>query len=487
MDRRTFLKIAGIGSISIAAGCTAEPEKTLYALVQAPDDMVTGKAVWYASTCRECPAGCGIHIKNREGRAIKIEGNPNHLINRGKICMRGQSALQGVYHPDRIKTPRLKVSNQWHSISFTEAVSLLKEKAELLSRKESDRIYLMSENVGESLLALFKKSLDAWNSGSPLIYEPFAYESIKEANRLTFGINGLASYRIDESDFLLSFGADFLETWLSPVEYARKFKAMHQINSGKKNLFYHIGPYQSLTGANADFWLPCLPGSEAALALGLLHDLLPLAAERHLPSAVHALIRKSLGSITREQALTQSGIKPEPYGRLLDHLKHAKRPLILGTGNSGSSMGNDLPANIAANLLNIVLDPSLALFDFENRHTVERAASGIQVTDFFNTLDTDKEKLLLLNNVNPIYNQSSSRRLKDLFGRKSLYIVSFSNFMDESSELADLIHDYRAGLVPLIVPITLLRHHVRTLGVEYLAGQVFLEPHPKELMLRNHV
>jgi anaerobic selenocysteine-containing dehydrogenase len=76
MNRRTFLKIAGIGSIAVAAGCTTEPEKNLFTLVQAPDDMVVGKATWYASTCRECPAGCGVLAKNREGRIIKLEGNP---------------------------------------------------------------------------------------------------------------------------------------------------------------------------------------------------------------------------------------------------------------------------------------------------------------------------------------------------------------------------------------------------------------------------
>ena len=103
MNRRTFLKIAGMGSVSFAAGCSSEPEKTLYALVQAPDDMVAGKPTWYASTCRECPAGCGILAKNREGRVIKIEGNPHHPINRGKLCMRGQAALQAVYNPDRIQ------------------------------------------------------------------------------------------------------------------------------------------------------------------------------------------------------------------------------------------------------------------------------------------------------------------------------------------------------------------------------------------------
>ena len=107
MDRRTFLKIVGLGSLSIAAGCSP-PDKTLYSRVKAPEDLVTGEATWYASTCRECPAGCGILAKNREGRVIKVEGHPLHPINKGKLCMRGQSALQGIYNPDRIAAPLLE-------------------------------------------------------------------------------------------------------------------------------------------------------------------------------------------------------------------------------------------------------------------------------------------------------------------------------------------------------------------------------------------
>ena len=129
MNRRTFLKIAGMGSVSLAAGCNSKPEKNLYALVQAPENMVTGTAAWYASTCRECPAGCGVLAKNREGRVIKLEGNPAHPINAGKLCMRGQAALQGVYNPDRITTPLLREKDRWMPLGFAEAESLLREKA----------------------------------------------------------------------------------------------------------------------------------------------------------------------------------------------------------------------------------------------------------------------------------------------------------------------------------------------------------------------
>ena len=124
LNRRAFLKIAGIGSVSMAAACTSEPEKTLYTLVQSPDDMITGKATYYASTCRECPAGCGILAKNREGRIVKLEGNPDHPINRGNLCMRGQAAIQGVYNPDRIRSPMFKENNRWQAVSFRQTFRL---------------------------------------------------------------------------------------------------------------------------------------------------------------------------------------------------------------------------------------------------------------------------------------------------------------------------------------------------------------------------
>jgi molybdopterin-containing oxidoreductase family iron-sulfur binding subunit len=171
MNRRTFLKIAGLGSISLAAGCSP-PEKNLFSLVQAPDDMVTGKATWYASTCRECPAGCGILAKNREGRVIKIEGNPLHPINKGKLCMRGQAALQAIYNPDRIKTPLLREKDEWQPISFAKAQAMLKYKIHDAAQKGSDRIRMLTEVVGKSQLDLFADALIYWFLLVPIFWKP---------------------------------------------------------------------------------------------------------------------------------------------------------------------------------------------------------------------------------------------------------------------------------------------------------------------------
>jgi molybdopterin-containing oxidoreductase family iron-sulfur binding subunit len=437
MNRRTFLKIAGMGSISLAAGCSPS-EKNLFSLVHAPDDMVTGKAIWYASTCRECPAGCGILAKNREGRVIKIEGNPLHPINKGKICMRGQAALQAIYNPDRIKTPLLREKDEWKPISFSKAQALLKYKTHDAAQNGPDRIRMLTEVIGESLLGLFSDALNNWNAQAPLVFEPFAYESLKTANEKVFGRNELPSYRMEQTEVLVSFGADFLETWLSPVEYAHKFKAMHAFKNGHKVPFYHLSPIQSLTGANADYWMGCNPGSESIVALGLVRQALDIRKGKKLPWSFRKALLEATAPYTQDRVLESSGLSLVLYEKLIIELMGARQPLVLGTG-TGSGDLNGLQTNIAVNLLNLLLDPDLKLLDFNNRHRVEIAAKRSEVLQFFNRLKTDAVDVLILNNVNPTFGLPPNSGVKDALEQDDLFVVSFNNFMDETSQMADLI------------------------------------------------
>ncbi len=443
MNRRFFLKLVGMGSISIAAGCTPDPynqprpDKTLYSLVQAPDDMVTGDAAWYASTCRECPAGCGILAKNREGRVIKVEGNPHHPINRGRLCMRGQAALQGEYNPDRIRTPLLKENGHWKPITFTAALSILNDRAGEAAKAGPDRVRMVTEVVGESLLGLFETSLAHWASKGPLVFEPFAYESLKLANQAAFGIEGLPSYRLDEADVLVSLGADFLETWLSPVEYARKFKTMHAISGGRKGRFFHVGPYQSVTAANADLWLSCRPGSEAVLALALTADVLNSERATSLPRVLRDDLKNFVAGLEREKAIEVSGVSANGYERLSQSLLSAEKPLVLGSASIAGP--NALQADFAANLLNLALNPELPLIDFERRHRVEVADSRSDLAVFFRTLQQEAVDVLLLNNVNPVYALAGSADIAAALKRETPFTVAFSNFMDETAALADLV------------------------------------------------
>src|ERR1700675_3531245 len=113
IDRRSFFKIVATSGAAVAAsGCGRDAAELLGRVSQKlipyvvpPDGIVPGVASYFSTVCRECPAGCGLVAKNRDGRVIKLEGNPDHPVNVGVLCIRGQVALQGLYHLDRYRGP----------------------------------------------------------------------------------------------------------------------------------------------------------------------------------------------------------------------------------------------------------------------------------------------------------------------------------------------------------------------------------------------
>ena len=439
MNRRTFLKIAGMGSIAFTTGCKSYPEKTLYSLVNAPDDMVTGKATWYASTCRECPAGCGVIAKNREGRIVKLEGNPEHPVNLGKLCMRGQSALQGLYDPDRLRQPLIKEKNSFRPISFKAAEQLLIERLSMAASKGKNRVRMITGIPGATLHQLMQQSLKQWNSDALLIYEPYAYEALKVAHEMAFGRAGLPAYAMDQCDFLIGFGADFLETWLSPIEYARKFKQMHALSAGRKGQFYQVSPYQSLTGANADQFLMCRPDTEAAVVLGFIRAAIKNGRGDHLPEELREVLAAVSDDYSAVKVTGISGIALEDFSYLTQLLLRSQKPLVLGL-SAASAGSNAITTELAVVLLNLILDPQLSLYDFSKSYRVESAAKRSDSNEFVRAAAEDPVDLLLLHNTNPLYSIApgglgEQRRP----GGENTFLVSFSASMDETALRSDLI------------------------------------------------
>lgn len=251
-NRRDFLKILGIGSAAGMAGCSKSAPDALVPYVVPPEEMVRGNALWFRTTCRECPAGCGLEARVREGRVHKVEGNPEHPVNGGGVCARGQAAVQGLYNPDRLRTPLVRdKGGKLQPASWEEA-----EKAAQEGLARAGAVTVVSGAVRGALEDLIR----TWvGPARHITYEPVAYEAIREANRRVFGIGSLPVLRFAEAKLIVLFGADVLETYISPVGYARGIAEARR----KGARLVYAGPRLSLTAARADEWIP---GDERQIA-----------------------------------------------------------------------------------------------------------------------------------------------------------------------------------------------------------------------------
>src|SRR6478609_7830711 len=248
IDRRRFLTVLGTSSAGAAAlaGCSTDRvEKLIPYLVQS-EDQVPGVSTWYASSCTECPGGCGLHVRTREGRAVKLEGNPEHPLNQGKLCSRGQAALQGLYNPGRLKGPMARdASGRLQQITWDDAIARLASK---VSAAGSGVAAISGAGRGT-----FSDLLGDWIAalgGRVVRYQPFANEALRTANRQVFGQDQLAVH-----DFAMA--------------NQRGFAQSHGFSQGNLAKCIYLAPRRDLTGLNADEWHAIRPGSEAALALAM--------------------------------------------------------------------------------------------------------------------------------------------------------------------------------------------------------------------------
>ena len=210
------------------------------------------------------------HIRHRDGRITKAEGNPEHPVSRGGLCARGQSALQGTYDPDRIQNVLFR--NRGGPLSnggWEEAVDRIASRL----REQDGKLAIMSRLETGTLSEIMTRFGKAFGSDRIIFFEPFHYEPLRNAHAALFGTEVVPAFRLDHCDYILSFGADFLEAWISNVQFANEFSIMHSLANGKIGYFTYIGPRQSMTACNPDDFLQVAPRDSHA-ALGLLKIML---------------------------------------------------------------------------------------------------------------------------------------------------------------------------------------------------------------------
>src|SRR4029079_11478550 len=149
VKRREFLKVVGAtGAATTMIGCSSERVEKLIPYFVSPDETVPGVSPYYATTCRECSAGCGVIAETRDGRAIKLEGNPDHPLNRGALCARGQAALQGLYNPDRYRGPMVRQGGKLVKTTWDEALKVFTQKLGEVGPGASNAVFINRHESG---------------------------------------------------------------------------------------------------------------------------------------------------------------------------------------------------------------------------------------------------------------------------------------------------------------------------------------------------
>ena len=429
LSRRRFLTVLGVTGAGTAAlsGCsTAKVEKLIPYLVQS-EDQVPGIPTWYASTCTECSAGCGLHVKTREARAIKLEGNPAHPVNAGTLCQRGQAGLQGLYNPGRTTGPYQKQRGAFQSLPWDEAISRLAQQAQSAGGKLAV-VSGTGPGTFDDLLAAWTRAL----GGRLIRYQPFDRAPERAANLRVFGLDELPLYDFAGARYIVSFGADFLETWGSVVEQQRGFAQSHGFNGKRMARHVYAGPRMNLTGMNADEWHPLHPGSEASLAYGMAAVI--LSERTSAPQDANSLA-PALAAFTPEKVAQDTGLTPDAIRKLAREFVSAAPSLAVAGGIGAQHRGAvDLCAAVA--ILNYVAG---------NVGQTVRFGAGLPKSDGYAAMqqliaamDAGEVSAVLVHEANPAYTLPRSARFLAAFA-KVPFKASTSLFLDETAAACDLL------------------------------------------------
>jgi anaerobic selenocysteine-containing dehydrogenase len=485
LKRRDFLKIVGGSALSFSLlDCSSGP----YHSSLRKDQWSPGIEKWIQTVCQACPGGCGILVRVVDDKAVKIEGNPAHPVNRGRLCPVGQAGLQVLYNPDRIKGPMKKVgersSREWRSISWEEALeTLISKLKELKNSGEAHKLILLNGEKRGMMDEIFERFMNAF--GSPNYFGNNSDMSINQAFYLTQGIENLLAYDFENSNYILSFGSSFLSSWPSPVQSMRAYAFLRQGRPGKKAKIVQVEPRFSITASRSDRWIPVEPGTEGMLALGIAYVIIKERLydrnfidkftfgfkdwkdkDGNTRSGYERLVsdRYRLGPVSET-----TGVSVDTIVSLAKEFA-TNKPSVAIFDNNSTNYSNGLYNALAIHSLNALVGsidvpggvlaqrkvplqnlPLLKVDDVAKKSLLQPridssengrfpVASSRQSLVPDNILEGKPytANLLLLNKFNPVFSSPNSDGYRKAF-EKIPFIVSFSSFMDESTGYADLV------------------------------------------------
>jgi len=428
MERRNFLKMMGLLSgSSLISACKSEGSKTFISYLVPPEDgVLPGEAAWRPSVCMECPAHCGQLVKLRDDWPIKLEGLPDHPVSQGGLCVRGQAAITRLYHPRRLREPQLKnKSGAFEAISWQEAFSRIREALDA-SQKAGETSRFYSGRTTGLMRQLKAELCERLSIRQEPEIELYGHRALREGWRLILGRETVPRYLPQDCDFVLTIGADLLDTGLSPVDYTARFTRLKE----RGGTWWHLGGEPGLTAFAARRRLSLQPGSEPLLLLYLLKNLRP----KQEPLLE---ILSALPALSAPEVAAATGLAEDELRQLSLRLSEAGKPLLISGGSLLEGPSSVLIA-VLTGLIQLQLGTigtSVRLADGEDFASVADLQQQVQ---WLTKAPAEKTGLVLIAGCNPLFQlPADSAAAKNI--RDSRLRVGIGDIPDETLEQMDLL------------------------------------------------
>ncbi len=457
MSRRDFFKKAGVLSAALAlSGCGGDrAEERLVPFLRSPEEELAGVFTHYASLCRQCPAGCGILVTTMGGRAHKLEGNPRHPLNQGKLCARGQAGLQALYNPDRLVGPqgRAGSADGFQSITWDAGLGrLTKALKAAASRPGSGAVRAYGGRLPDHTYGVAARLLAGLEGGAPdtdpaesgtrpLVWDLHrALDGVGLLDSITremYGsqAEGLPFFDLASAEVAISFSADLFGTWLSPVYYGRAYGEMRRGRGVTRGYLAQVEPRLSATGVSADEWLAVAAGREAYVALCLGRVILDegLAAGPR-PAGVDAVFQ----GVDARGLAAGLGLSFERLVRLARIFGSSRAPLAIPGGGLGAARnGADAVRTVMAlNLLVGAHESTLGASSAKPADTIlatETVSSFAEVRRAIEDMRSGSVDVFLVLDGDPVHDLPSSLGFSEAAANVGL-IVDFSPFPTDTGE-----------------------------------------------------
>ena len=387
-SRRDFLKFLGFSTAAATLAACETPVNKVIPYVVKPEEITPGVANYYASTIYDGHDFSSVLVKTREGRPIKL------LPNKTSTNARVQASVLSLYDSSRLKNPnKLQSQSDWETVD-----SEIQKKLKNISKNGGNIRLLTSTIISPSTQNIIDDFSTKYSNVKHIQMDALSYHGILEANLETFGVRAMPTYDFENSDVIVSFGADFLANWGDPNN-ERDYAQGRNPKSGRMSKHYQIESTLTLTGSNADERLQIRPSEQAGLLFNLYKAL--------------------------------SGGDPDSrIARIVKSLKNSEKSIVVCNSN-------DKKVQLLVNSINQKLGNFSTTIDMNNPSYL-RQGNDEDVESLVSEMNEGKVDAIITYNVNPSYTLVNADKFNNGLKKVSLK-VSTSLYMDETASMMDYV------------------------------------------------